>query len=67
MSFSEEGVPQVQPAPADAGINSAGDLNEKLLPHEAEKQKGMDRAQQRKALCGSIFAMALSIPALIGA
>jgi len=61
MSFSDERPVE------EAGINASNDLQEKLLPHEAQKKKGEGKAAQRKALCASIFAMAISIPALIGA
>jgi hypothetical protein len=47
------------------GIN--GNWMNSLLPHDAQKKRAGDGQTQRRALCCSIMAMALSIPALIGA
>jgi hypothetical protein len=43
------------------------DMNQKLLLNGDAPKSEVDAAKDRKALCWSIAAMAMSIPALIGA
>jgi hypothetical protein len=49
------------------GVNSSAGFKQTLLPYEAEKVSAAEKQTQKKALCCSILAMIVSIPALIGA